>query len=168
MYKIGEFSVLSKTTIKTLRYYEKEGLLKPSFVDENGYRYYETNKLLELSKIISLRQIGFSISEIKKVKSGAEFEKQLLTKQKELENLQVENNFKISQIKYILGEKEMKYEVTMKELPEDIVYYKEGVVENFSKLTEFILNSGYECQKINPNIKCVEPDYCFVEYLDGE
>ena len=168
MYKIGEFSVLSKTTIKTLRYYEKEGLLKPSFVDENGYRYYETNKLIELSKIISLRQIGFSISEIKKVKSGAEFEKQLLTKQKELENLQMENNFKISQIKYILGEKEMKYEVTMKELPEDIVYYKEGVVENFSKLTEFILNSGYECQKINPNIKCVEPDYCFVEYLDGE
>ena len=73
MYKIGEFSVLSKTTIKTLRYYEKEGLLKPSFVDENGYRYYETNKLIELSKIISLRQIGFSISEIKKVKSGAEF-----------------------------------------------------------------------------------------------
>lgn len=168
MYKIGEFSVLSKTTIKTLRYYEKEGLLKPSFVDENGYRYYETNKLIELSKIISLRQIGFSIGEIKKVKCGARFEKLLLTKQKELENLQMENNFKISQIKYILGEKEMKYEVTMKELPEDIVYYKEGVVEDFSKITEFILNSGYECQKINPNIKCVEPDYCFVEYLDGE
>ena len=40
MYKIGEFSVLSKTTIKTLRYYEKEGLFIPSFVDENGYRYY--------------------------------------------------------------------------------------------------------------------------------
>ena len=168
MYKIGEFSVLSKTTIKTLRYYEKEGLLKPSFVDEKGYRYYETSKLIELSKIISLRQIGFSISEIKKVKSGAEFENLLLIKQKELENLQMEYNFKISQIKYILGEKEMKYEVTTKELPEDIVYYKEGVVEDFSKITEFILRSGYECQKINPNIKCVEPDYCFVEYLDGE
>ena len=64
MYKIGEFSVLSKTTIKTLRYYEKEGLLKPSFVGENGYRYYETNKLIDLSKIISLRQIGFSILQI--------------------------------------------------------------------------------------------------------
>ena len=32
MYKIGEFSKLSKTTIKALRYYEKEGLLKPTFM----------------------------------------------------------------------------------------------------------------------------------------
>ena len=34
MYKIGEFSKLAKTTIKTLRFYEKEKLLIPSFVDE--------------------------------------------------------------------------------------------------------------------------------------
>ena len=41
MYKIGEFSKLSKTTIKTLRYYEKEKLLKPSNVDNyTNYRYY--------------------------------------------------------------------------------------------------------------------------------
>lgn len=39
MYKIGEFSILSKTTIKTLRFYEKEGLFLPSLVDENDYRY---------------------------------------------------------------------------------------------------------------------------------
>ena len=39
MYKIGEFSKLSKTTIKTLRYYEKEKLLIPHFIDSNGYRY---------------------------------------------------------------------------------------------------------------------------------
>ena len=39
MYKIGEFSILSKTTIKTLRFYEKERLFLPSLVDENGYRY---------------------------------------------------------------------------------------------------------------------------------
>ena len=43
MYKIGEFSILAKTTIKTLRYYEKENLLKPVYIDLNtGYRYYET------------------------------------------------------------------------------------------------------------------------------
>lgn len=33
MYKIGEFSKMSKITIKTLRYYEKEGLLKPTFIE---------------------------------------------------------------------------------------------------------------------------------------
>ena len=168
MYKIGEFSVLSKSTIKTLRYYEKEGLITPSFVDANGYRYYETDKLLELTKIKSLRQVGFSIDEIKKVKRGDKLRDLLLAKKKELENIQLENNFKISKIKYILGENIMKYEVAMKELPNYVVYYKEGKVKDFTKLTEFILDSGYECMKLNPNIKCIEPDYCFVEYLDGE
>ena len=54
MYKIGYFSSMSKTTIKALRYYEKEGLLKPVYIDQNtGYRYYETSQLVEISKIIS-------------------------------------------------------------------------------------------------------------------
>ena len=65
MYKIGEFSSLAKTTIKTLRYYEKENLLKPVYIDLNtGYRYYETSQLIEISKIIALRQIGISIKDI--------------------------------------------------------------------------------------------------------
>ena len=59
MYKIGDFSKMSKTTIKTLRYYEKEGLLRPIFIDPNtSYRYYESSQLVDVSRIISLRQIG--------------------------------------------------------------------------------------------------------------
>lgn len=41
MLKIGEFSKLAKMTVKTLRYYNEIGLLKPIFVDDNGYRYYQ-------------------------------------------------------------------------------------------------------------------------------
>ena len=71
MYKIGDFSSMSKTTIKTLRYYEKEGLLMPVYIEQNtGYRYYESSQLIDISKIISLRQIGLSIKEIKKVLDG--------------------------------------------------------------------------------------------------
>ena len=71
MYKIGDFSSMSKTTIKTLRYYEKQGLLTPVYIDQNtGYRYYESSQLIDISKIISLRQIGLSIKEIKKVLDG--------------------------------------------------------------------------------------------------
>ena len=105
MYKIGEFSTLAKTTIKTLRFYEKEGIFVPSFVDENGYRYYKSDKLLELSKIIALRQIGFTIKEIKQVKNGAKLDDLLLAKFNELKTIQFENNFKISKIQYLLGEK---------------------------------------------------------------
>lgn len=168
MYRIGEFSKLAKTTIKTLRFYEKEGLMLPSEIDFNGYRYYETNKLLELCTIVSLRQIGFSIKEIKEIQNGANISNFLNKKLCELEKIQIENNFRISKIKFLLGENKMKKEVVVKELPECIVYFKEGVVENFSKISDFILKSGSECLKANPKIKCVEPDYCFVEYLDGE
>lgn len=62
MFRIGDFSKMSKVTIKALRYYEKEGLIKPSYVDEsNNYRYYESNQLLEISRIVALKQIGLSI-----------------------------------------------------------------------------------------------------------
>ena len=55
MLKIGEFSKMLKVTIKALRYYEKEGLLIPKHIDNfNGYRYYESNQLIDISKIISL------------------------------------------------------------------------------------------------------------------
>ena len=65
MYKIGDFSSMSKTTIKTLRYYEKEGLLMPVYIDQNtDYRYYESSQLLDISKIISLRQIGLYLLKI--------------------------------------------------------------------------------------------------------
>ena len=57
MLKIGDFSKMSKVTIKALRYYEKEGLLIPKYVDKfNGYIYYESNQLLEISRIISLKK----------------------------------------------------------------------------------------------------------------
>ena len=37
MFRIGKFSKLAKTTVKTLRYYDKVGLLKPAFVDSRRY-----------------------------------------------------------------------------------------------------------------------------------
>ena len=169
MYKIGEFSILAKTTIKTLRYYEKEGLLIPAFVDTNGYRYYDTNQLLELAKIVSLRQIGLSIVEIKKVLNDENSLQEILNLRRQvIENDISEYSFQLSKINYLLEGKNMKYEVIMKELPEYVIYYKEGIVKNFSGITEFILNSAEECKKTNPTIKCIEPDYCYINYLDGE
>lgn len=168
MYKIGEFSNLSKTTIKTLRYYEQEKLLIPTFIDDNGYRYYEAKQLVDLAKIVSLRQIEFSIDEIKAYLNGANFNELLENKKKELEDTLIEKNYQLSKINYLLEEKNMKYEVIQKELPDYTVYYKEGVIEDFSKITNFILSSADECLKTNPDIKCVEPEYCYINYLDNE
>ena len=60
----------------------------------------------------------------------------------------------------------MKYEIREKEIHDHIIFYKEGVIEDYSHLSEFILKAGEECSKLNPSIKCEEPDYCYVEYLN--
>ncbi len=169
MYRIGEFSELSKTTIKTLRYYEKEELLIPAFVDpETGYRFYETNQLPELAKIISLRQMGLSINNIKSILKGDNLEQILKSRKQELETEISLYTSQLLQINNLLEGKDMKHEVVLKELPSYIVYYKEGVIKDFSEIVKFILQSAGECKSTNPNIKCVEPDYCYVSYLDGE
>lgn len=169
MYKIGEFSILSKTTIKTLRYYEKEKLLLPAYVDsETGYRYYETSQLPELAKIISYRQIGLSIHDIKEILSGTNIQDILNKRKQQLEQVISNSNNQLLQVYHLLEGKRMKYEVVKKELPEYIVYYKEGMIQNYSELASFVLKSGEECGALNPTLKCIQPEYCYVEYLDGE
>ena len=68
MYRIGLFSKITKVTVKALRFYEEQGLLQPEYVDSiNGYRYYSSTQLPHTFKIVSLRQCGFSIPEIRAV-----------------------------------------------------------------------------------------------------
>ena len=105
MYRIGEFSKLSKTTIKTIRYYEKEGLLTPHFIDVNNYRYYTSKELIAISKIINLRQLGFSIDEIRKVISGANLIDSLKRKKQEIELELDSYSHRLTRINYLLEEK---------------------------------------------------------------
>jgi effector-binding domain-containing protein len=65
MIRIGDFSRLSRVSIKTLRYYDEVGLLKPAYVDPStGYRYYLYEQLPRLNRILALKDLGFSLEEI--------------------------------------------------------------------------------------------------------
>jgi DNA-binding transcriptional MerR regulator len=65
MIRIGDFSKLSRVSIKTLRFYDEMGLLKPNNVDPyTGYRYYEFDQLLRVNRILALKDLGFSLEEI--------------------------------------------------------------------------------------------------------
>ena len=65
MIRIGDFSKLSRVSIKTLRHYDEMGLLKPIEVDRfTGYRYYEFDQLAQLYRILALKDLGFSLEEI--------------------------------------------------------------------------------------------------------
>lgn len=73
MYKIGEFSKITNLTVKTLRYYDEQNILTPSYRnEENAYRFYDKNDFKKAELIILLRSFGFSISEIKDVLSNHE------------------------------------------------------------------------------------------------
>jgi DNA-binding transcriptional MerR regulator len=65
MFKIGEFSRLSRVSVRMLRHYDQLGLLKPSHTDPfTSYRYYSANQLLRLNRILALRDLGFSLEQI--------------------------------------------------------------------------------------------------------
>lgn len=65
---IGEFSKLCYVTVKTLRHYEKMGLLIPHDVDEwTHYRYYDVRQLDEMIRIKKLKTLGLSLDEIKEL-----------------------------------------------------------------------------------------------------
>lgn len=62
---ISEFAKLRDININSLRYYEKLGLLKPAYVDENtGYRYYSAEQLPLLNKIVLCVQLGIPLKEM--------------------------------------------------------------------------------------------------------
>lgn len=170
MFKIGDFSKMSKVTIKALRYYEKEKLIKPVYIDKsNGYRYYDSKQLVDVARIIALKQVGLSIEEIKKVIiENVSLDEVLISKKDQIEKNISEYNYQLSKINYLLEEKNMKEEIFEKVIPACYVYYKEGILKDFSEASLFIQGSGIECLELNPEIKCVEPDYCFVNYLDKE
>lgn len=169
MLKIGEFSKLSHLTVKVLRFYEKEELLIPASTDRwTGYRFYETRQLAEAAKIKAYRQLGFSIEEIRAILSGKNATDIFAAKAKELENQKAEIDVRLSIINHILEEKEMKYQVTVKEIQPAIVYYSEVKLQKYSDMMQYIPAIGEECRKLNPNLKCTEPPYEFCEYLDGE
>lgn len=173
LYRIGEFSKLTKTTIKTLRYYDEIDLLKPEHIDPfTNYRFYTTNQLVELHRIQSLRQIGLSIDEIKLLIAGENvntiLEKRKVEVLQELQDAQDQ----LSRIEFILSGKEemqfMNYQAIIKKLPECIVYSKTMTIPSYDAYFQVIPAIGEKVMAKYPDLKCSVPEYCFICYLDGE
>lgn len=63
-YSSGEFARLAHVTLRTIRFYDKKNLLKPSYVSESGARFYTKEDLAKLSQILLLKYLGFSLEDI--------------------------------------------------------------------------------------------------------
>ena len=72
MFKIGDFSRLSQVSVRMLRYYDEQGLLKPARVDRfTDYRYYSADQLPRLNRILALRDLGFTTDQIRRLLDDA-------------------------------------------------------------------------------------------------
>ncbi len=79
MFTIGEFSKITRLSIKTLRFYHEEGILDPSHVDQGtGYRYYDRRKVDEALSIIRLRDLGMSLEDIHTILENYDDESDIL------------------------------------------------------------------------------------------
>ncbi|HEY8529221.1 MAG TPA: MerR family transcriptional regulator [Paenibacillaceae bacterium] len=65
MYTIGQFARKTGVTTRTLRFYDKKGLLKPSYLSESGRRFYTDKDLLTLQNILVFKYLGYSLDEIR-------------------------------------------------------------------------------------------------------
>ncbi len=63
-YRTGQFAEMSGVTARTLRYYDRIGLLKPSAISNAGQRHYTDDDLVKLQQIVTLKFIGFSLEQI--------------------------------------------------------------------------------------------------------
>lgn len=66
-YLVHEFSRLTKVTVRALHYYDEIGLLPPADHASGGARLYTERDLIRLQQIITLKFMGFSLSEIKRL-----------------------------------------------------------------------------------------------------
>ncbi|WP_175414058.1 MerR family transcriptional regulator [Agrococcus sp. SGAir0287] len=76
-WSIQQLARLAGVTSRTLRHYGDVGLLEPSRVGANGYRYYDARALARLQRILLLRQLGVGIAAIRESLAGADDEEAL-------------------------------------------------------------------------------------------
>ena len=79
----GEFASLARTTKRTIIWYDKKGILKPFQVNEKGYRYYKHAQIIDFQVISLLRQLDFSIRDIREFLKDSKSLKSLFKKQKD-------------------------------------------------------------------------------------
>ncbi|MBP2652519.1 MAG: transcriptional regulator, MerR family [Firmicutes bacterium] len=176
MFKIGIFSKMNRVTVKALRHYDEIGLLKPCHVDETtGYRYYLSDQLPRLHRILALKQVGFSLNEIidmmEREMSAEKMIAYLEGKQSAIAKTIEDERVKLNQVEAylkILRQEEMNvsYDVLLKELPEVIVASMRRRIPNYDAFNAIYPEMGSYMKE--QNVKCAVPEYCFTIYHDGE
>ncbi len=144
MFKIGDFSRLTFVTVKTLRYYDEIGLLKPVSVDRfTGYRYYSADQIPRLNYIVALKNLGLSLEEISTFISDcltpAQMRDIFILKQAELRRRVDEEKRRLEQVEKLLVQIEQNgkmpdHQVVIKKIEPQLIASIRAVIPTYGDL----------------------------------
>ena len=166
MVRIGDFSKLSRISIRMLRHYDEIGILHPERVDDlTGYRYYNESQLPLAGTIQALKNLGFGLSVIKEIldkyEDAQEMERFLLVKRKELEEEALGTQKKLtlldSALKWMRKDGNlMDYNVTLKTVPERYVASVRQVIPAYNQegMLWEIMSREIKPQKVQQAVPC--------------
>ena len=165
LYKIGLFAAMNHTTVKTLRFYEEQGLLKPACINhENGYRYYTLSQMAVIHQITALKMAGFTLEEISRINAGAD-EEGLLRKKKADLMVKIANLTKqIAVVDGYLSKKKigLSAPVLIKTIPQTTVAAMRTRIKTYDSLFDVMPKMGALMEKTG--CECAIPEYCFTSY----
>lgn len=169
MLKIGEFSKLTKTTVKMLRYYDKLNILKPAFIDsDTSYRYYTEEQVETAQRIQKLKSVGLPYE---KIQSILQYENDspetLILHKEELKNKKIEIEEQLSKLEFLIENREMQeYKPVLENIDSRTVYCSQSFIKDVNHIIDFIKLTLKELKKTNPDVGFPENDYCCIIYPD--
>ena len=175
MLKIGDFSKLSRISVRMLRHYDEIGLLHPIFVDrETDYRYYDEHQLPTVGRITALKDMGFHLAQISRLLEIYDdkdaLDAQFAAQQAALEALAEDTAQKLRLLETarirLRKDEIMTYNVTLKTLPER---YCATVRMTIPRYEDEGMVWGVLCRETDhmPLVPA-DPCYCTVTFLDNE
>ena len=141
MLRIGDFSKLAKISIKTLRYYDKIGLLKPAMIDSSTqYRYYTVEQLETVRTISMYKDVGLSNDMISKLIYQKEDKHSMLQYQKQILLERAEDIKKaLSTLEALLDNNQgQRYEARVVHLEKRLMCFSRGYIANVGCIHDFI------------------------------
>ena len=168
LYKIGMFAAMNHITVKTLRFYEEQGLLMPALIHpETGYRYYTLSQMAVLHQITALKQAGFTLEEIAHIHTGADEEAVLLKKKAELLAKIADLTRQIAVVDGYLSKQknDLSAPVLIKTIPENTVAFMRIRLESYDCLFDRMPEMGKLMEKAG--CECALLEYCFTAYPEA-
>lgn len=174
MLKIGDFSKLSRISIRMLRHYDEIGLLMPRSTDDfTGYRYYSEDQLPAAARIAALRDMGFGLTVIGEILKSYDdpqaLAKFLAVKQAELQTQAEETGRRQLLLETAItrlrkDETIMKYDVNLKIMPERYVASLRKIILAYNQ--EGLLWNTMMAETMGANLKIAEPCYSLAVFHD--